>query len=170
MKAFFKNSRTGEDIPFTTEFTLEKKDGFFEVEYKCKNSKFYSANTGYNTPIYEGDVCEIFISLADDIYTYYEIEVAPNNSVFFKKVVNKGDKRQAFAEENTLKTSVEINGNDYTVKMIIPYASVNYDVNKGAYFNAYRIETEGGYRDKNLLALNPTMSDTFHQPDKFIKL
>ena len=37
-------------------------------------------------------------------------------------------------------------------------------------FNAYRIETEGGEPEKNLLALNPTLCGTFHMPQFFIDI
>ena len=37
-------------------------------------------------------------------------------------------------------------------------------------FNAYRIETEGGEPDKNLLALSPTLCGTFHMPQFFIDI
>ena len=38
------------------------------------------------------------------------------------------------------------------------------------YFNAYRIETDGGEPEKHLCALNPTMQGRFHVPGKFVWL
>ena len=38
------------------------------------------------------------------------------------------------------------------------------------YFNAYRIETDGGEPEKHLFALNPTMQPKFHVPSKFLWL
>ena len=35
------------------------------------------------------------------------------------------------------------------------------------FFNAYRLETDGGEKDKHLFALFPTMRPKFHAPDYF---
>ena len=38
------------------------------------------------------------------------------------------------------------------------------------YFNAYRLETDGGEMDKHLFALNPTMRPKFHAPSYYVYL
>ena len=38
------------------------------------------------------------------------------------------------------------------------------------YFNAYRLETDGGEMDKHLFALSPTMKPKFHVPSYFLWL
>lgn len=40
----------------------------------------------------------------------------------------------------------------------------------GVYFNAYRLETDGGEQEKHLFALNPTMCGKFHVPSKYVYL
>jgi len=52
----------------------------------------------------------------------------------------------------------------------VPLDKIGYDENKGILFNAFRIETEGGIPEKNLLALNPTLCDTFHNNEYLIEL
>ena len=53
---------------------------------------------------------------------------------------------------------------------IIPDKAICLNQNGETFFNAYRIETEGGTPEKNLLALNPTLCGSFHMPQFFIPL
>lgn len=166
MIAYLKNNVTGEDTPFTTILEYFRIGNDLHFKFICENSKLFSAYSGYNEPIYKGDVCEVFICTGDDIREYYEIEVAPNGAVFFAKIFNDGSLHTTF-EENTLKTSVELTENGYNVQITVPCASIGAS-DKPIRFNAFRIETEGGHEDKNLLALSPTLKPLFHVPEKFI--
>lgn len=38
------------------------------------------------------------------------------------------------------------------------------------YFNAYRLETDGGESEKHLFSLVPTMRPKFHVPERFVYL
>ena len=73
-------------------------------------------------------------------------------------------------EQNT--PAVDETQNGYTVTAIFN----KNDINTGEgdiYFNAYRIDTDGGKYVKNeqlLYALNPTMRGKFHTPNKFLWL
>ncbi len=168
-----KNSRTGEIIPeFKTIVDVTLTDTDIIFEFDCKNSKFYSAYDGYNADLWEGDVCEAFICTDGTRNFYYEIEVAPNNSVFLKYIENRGtgDIIENEIKENFVKSSVELMDNDYKLKFSIPLDKIKYSNEKGILFNIFRIETEGGIQDKNLLAMNPTMCDTFHNKDYFVEL
>jgi len=169
-----KNNRTGEEIPeFETkvEVTLTDKELIFD--FFCKNSKFFSACDKYNGPIFDGDVCEAFISTSGDMTKYYEIEVAPNNCVFLEKITNPNCDNTFVEdpiEENFVKSEVELLGNDYRCKFSVPLDKIGYDENVGILYNIYRIETEGGITDKNLLAMNPTFESAFHRPQYFVKI
>ena len=169
-----KENIKGKEIPdflTTVDVTLDDKNISFV--YNCKNSQLFSACEGYNTDLFNGDVCETFICTSGDISTYYEIEVAPNNSVYLARVYNpKLNKniQSTYVEENFLDTSVQFNGNDYTVRLSVPLDKIGYDKEKGILLNIFRIETEGGITDKNILAANPTRCKTFHKPKYFFKL
>lgn len=170
-----KNSRTGKDIPeFETTVKIVMTDTELSFEFFCKNSKFFSASNEYNGPIFDGDVCEAFICTGEDPKKYFEIEVSPNNTQFVSFMTNLGpglyDAEYVSKENNFLKSEVEFLGNDYRLKFSMPLEKIGYDPKRGIRFNAYRIETEGGYTDRNLLALNPTMCDTFHVYEKFVEL
>ena len=175
IKKVLKNNRTGEDVPeFNTTVEIVLTDKELSFEFFCKNSKFFSADDKYNGPIFDGDVCEAFICTGDDPRKYYEIEGSPNNTVFLSYMTNLGPGQydaQYFSEEdNFLKSEVEILGNDYRLKFSMPLDKIGYDPKRGIKFNAYRIETEGGHTDLHLLALNPTLCDTFHVYEAFVEL
>ena len=166
-----KDNRTGKETKFTTTVDVKLLDKTIVFDFNCKDSDFYCANEGYNTNLYDGDVCEAFICVDGSRENYFELEVAPNNSVFFKRVHNpKSGKRTSFEMVNSVKSSVTKNGRDYTVHLEVPLSSLGWDEKTRIIFNAYRIETEGGETNKNLLAVNPTLSDTYHKPEFFIEL
>ena len=167
-----KNSRTGEETEFTTTVVIKMTETELSFEFFCKNSKFFSADNKYNGPIFDGDVCEAFISTDGTINNYYEIEVAPNNCVFLMKITNhgKGDIELEPINECFVESQVVKNGNDYVCKFSVPLDKIGYDKEKGILFNAFRIETDGGTTDKYLIAWQPACDNTFHRPDFFVKL
>ncbi len=175
IKQELKNNRTGEAIPeFKTEVEITLSETHLTFEFLCKNSRFFSAGDKYNDSIYNGDVCEAFISVDGGINNYFEVEVAPNNTVFLYRIQNSCDgvfKGEPIPEsENFVESSVELLGSDYKVNFSLPLDKMGYDEGKGLLLNAFRIETEGGHTDLNLLALSPTLCDTFHKSEAFIKL
>lgn len=179
MKYQLKNNRTGENIPeFNTEVDIEFTEKEVVFEFYCKNSKFFSASNEYNGPIFDGDVCEIFICLDESRTKYYEIEIAPNGVEFLYEMTYKGfdienDEPiliEKPLDKSFLNSKVELCGNDYKVKFSVPLNKVWFDGDRGVILNAFRIETEGGYSDKNLLALNPTLSNKFHHPEFFVEI
>ena len=168
-----KNNRTGEDIPqFQTEVVVTLTKTHLTFEFDCKNSMLYSATDIYNGPVFDGDACEAFICTDGSRKFYYEFEVAPNNTVFINKIINNGVGiiETIPIDENFLISSVEINGNDYKVKFSIPLDKIDFNKDVGILYNIFRIETEGGITDKNLLSANPTLNDTFHDSSFFFEL
>lgn len=177
MKKFnfeLRNNVTGELMPefkTTVEVTLTDKEISFE--FFCKNSTFYSACNEYNGLLWEGDVVEAFISTSGDRMKYFEIELAPNNCLFVERIVNHGNcvytEYPVPIEENFVTSEVELFENDYRAKFSMPLDKIGYDEKNGILLNIFRIETEGGIIDKNLLALSPTGS-IFHYPEYFVEL
>ncbi len=167
MEFILKENIKGGESPFYTKVNVYKENGNLCFMFDCKDSQLFSAHEGFNSNLFEGDVCEAFISINGNRYEYVEIEVAPNNSVFCKRVVEDENGFTLFEMENIVTSYVEINGSDYKLFFSVPLDKIGAD--KGILFNAYRIETEGGIRDKNLLAVNPTLCATFHKPEKFIE-
>ncbi len=173
-----KENVTGESIPeFATTLEVIMTEAELIFDFFCKNSKYFSFTTDYNGPVFKGDACEIFLSSCGDVSRYYEIEVAPNGCVFLADIINDGNLNSKngivinYIDDCFVTAKVEkFNDVDYRCMISIPLEKIRYDENKGIKFNAYRIETEGGYTDKNLLSLNPTFKYKFHCPKCFIDL
>ncbi|MBE5738101.1 MAG: hypothetical protein E7348_06885 [Clostridiales bacterium] len=167
-----KDNRTGNDLPeFKTTVDVTMTDTDLIFEFDCKNSKFFSACDEYNGPLFDGDVCEAFISTDGTRKHYFEIEVAPNNAVFLYTIENFGVGKYETTPipVNFVTSKVEIQGNDYKLMFSVPLEKINYNKDIGILFNIFRIETEGGFTDKNLLAANPTKCPYFHDSSKFFE-
>ena len=166
-----KNNRTGKDFPeFNTVVDVSLTDTHLIFEFVAENTKFFSYCEGYNSEIWKGDVCEAYICSDGSRVNYFEIQVAPNGSIYCSKVYNPdGNFRTTFIEENPVESAVEKIGNDIKVRFSIPLSVIGYDQENGLLINVFRIETEGGETDKNLLALNPTLCNTYHKPEFFVK-
>ena len=84
-KYVLKENMTGKEFPeVNTVLDVTLTESHLIFEFDCKNSQFFSAYDKYNAPIWEGDVCEAFICTNGKKNLYYEIEIAPNGTVFLK--------------------------------------------------------------------------------------
>ncbi len=169
MECFLKNNYTGEETPFKTVLEYGRKNGEFRFSFDCENSKLFSAYDEDNEPIYNGDVVELFICVGGDRRSYFEIEVAPNGAVFFAEIRNENGLHAKMLNARSFFSKVTLRENGYSVEINVPDAILGYK-NGEVTFNAYRIETEGGVPNKNLLALNPTLCGSFHMPQFFVPL
>ena len=122
-----------------------------------------------NAPLYRGDVCEVFISVNGDRNEYFEIEVAPNGASFYALIKNRNGMLDVSFLEKNFTTFVTVTDKGYDVEIIISFRALGV-TDCPIYFNAFRIETEGGIENANLLALNPTKVGNFHCPEFFIRL
>jgi len=170
MIKYLLNSRTGEKTNFKTALRYGVVGSSYAFSFDCENSELFSAYSEDNEPIYLGDVVEVFIGIGKNPRKYYEIEVAPNGTKFFAEITNDGGDLKVKFSQVEIKTEVERFKNGYKATIYIPETLFSNRGKKELYFNAFRIETEGGETEKNLLALSPTLSDTFHDPSKFIPL
>lgn len=159
---------TGEETLFPTTVSYTHEGESLCFSFDCRNSKRFSAYLSDNDPLYKGDVAEVFICTGDDTTRYFEIEVAPNGAVFFASVYNDGKSTSLEFLERTFTAEVFPTDRGYRVNLQIPDALLGVTDVKKIRFNAFRIETEGGTPEKNLLALNPTLCGTFHKPEFFI--
>ncbi|MBO5926185.1 MAG: hypothetical protein J6Q38_01320 [Clostridia bacterium] len=72
-------------------------------------------------------------------------------------------------EECFVKSNVTRTENGYVAEISFPKEKI-ITGNAPIYFNAYRLETDGGTMDKHLFALNPTLCGRFHTPSYYIPL
>ncbi len=169
MKCELKNTYTGEQTPFKTVLEYGRYEGGTYFNFDCENSALFSAYDKDNEPIYKGDVVELFICTSGDRRKYYEIEVAPNGTTFFAKILNENGLHAEMLDRAFDSKVIKIDGG-YRVEIRIPDKAICLNLHGETVFNAYRIETEGGTPEKNLLALNPTLCGSFHMPQFFIPL
>ena len=159
-----ENCKNG-PIIHPTYFSVTKKDDLFIFSFEAMKSSLFSAHNKYNDPIYEGCVVEVFIEYGKKNH-YYEVEVAPNGTVFLADIENIDGKTHIFCiDDCSVKSNVKIDVDCYNVTIQIPVEKIKTESPK---FNAFRIEVADG--KQYLYALNPTMCDWFHRMEFFIDL
>lgn len=166
-----KNNITGEKANYVTAFYSERKNGKTVFRFSAENSRLYCPYKQNNQPLYEGDVCEVFIGRRD---AYYEIEVSPEGNCFFAMIKNDGNGKfhpEKFLDCRDIEYSAEKTDAGYNVTIGVPDAIILSLCGDGEIlFNAFRIETDGGEKEKYLYALSPTLCGTFHLSEAFIRL
>ena len=174
-----KDCRTGGKAIYDTTVEISEQGGELCFRFVCAHTSHYCPYDGYNKIHAEGDTCEILIGSDPARKTYYELQLNPNGDRMLAKMVNKGvDERGVpmldihFVDEKDCflrgKTTLTEDGG-YIAEMRLDKTPVGLEGEK-IYFNAYRLETDGGEMDKHLFALNPTMRPKFHAPDYFVLL
>ena len=152
-------------ILHSTEVNIKEENGLVVFDFTAYKSSLFSAGVHYNDPIYEGSVVEVFIYYGKE-HHYYEIEVAPNDTIFLADIENINGKTQInYINDCFVKTNVTIDGDCYKVTIKFPIEKIKTESPK---FNAFRIELVNG--KQYLYALNPTMCDRFHRMEAFIDL
>ena len=176
MKFLLKNCTDGREPIYKTEFSVSEECGRLTFMFDARNSQCFCCDSGYNKIHSLGDVCEILIGTDPQRKLYYEIEISPRGELMIAKMTNSGVDSQGkpildidFVEKPFIDAAVRKTESGYV-------ATLTFDKEKiitgegEIYFNAYRIETDGGEAEKYLFALNPTMQGRFHVPDKFVWL
>ena len=174
MKYYLKNCIDGAEAVYKTELEISEKDGILTFVFNCENSALFCCEPGYNNIHSLGDVCEILIGTDQKRSVYYELEISPIGDLMIAKMTNRGvDESGAPILDIDFVAEPFVKGE--SVKTETGYrATVSFDKKEictGAgeiYFNAYRIETDGGEPEKHLFALNPTMRGRFHVPERYI--
>ena len=176
-----KDCRTGaRETKRKTTVEISVKDGIADFVFTAENCKFYCPYGEYNAIHSDGDACEVLIATDPNRKVYYEIELSPLGGLMTAKMTNNGDTPDKsdvlldidFVQEPFVETKVERRGNGYVAEMRFSLKNI-YTGEGKIYFNAYRLDTDGGkcLKEKQLLfALNPTMRNKFHVPSKFLML
>ena len=176
MKFELKNCVNGEAAVYKTELEITEKDGRLTFVFDAHNSKLFCCDPGYNNIHSMGDVCEILIGTDPNRSVYYEIEVSPIGDLMIAEMTNRGVDSKGkpildigFVEEPFVKAETVKTEDGYRAVVTFNKKDI-YSGEGEVYFNAYRIETDGGEPEKHLFALNPTMQGKFHVPSKYIWL
>ena len=157
------DNRSGKKSSVLTDFFIHKNGNILSVHFDAYDSSLKSYSNKDNDELYKGDVVEIFLDIGEPD-SYLEIEVAPNGAKFVANIINR---EIHFIDNNFVKVNSKIEGNNYFVDIEIDLSKYATQYIK---YNAFRIETKGIKQDYILLALNPTLSNTFHVKEKFITL
>lgn len=171
-----KNSRNGEAAPYQTTVEITEAEGCLRFVFEAEHSAYFCPHDRYNAIHAEGDACEIFITGDPTRRHYYEMEISANGGLMLGRITHGG-----FEEDGTPILSLDLidppfiigrvihRRGGYTAEIRFPRSSVS-DNGEELYFNVFRIETDGGERDKHLFALNPTLCHKFHHPECFLPL
>lgn len=161
MRKLLENIKGGQDVPLT-EFSYKREKNMLYIHFKAYDSTLFSYSDKDNGELFNGDVVELFLDFGEE--SYLEIEVSPNGKKFVATILNRAI---TFIDDSFFKHQVNVEKNSYYVDMMIDLNKFNNP--KKIKYNAYRIEV---YPDSRviLMAINPTLSNTFHVRNKFIDL
>ena len=172
-----KNCRDGSDATYKTTVEIGVEGKRVNFKFTAENSQYYCPYHNYNDiHANGGDVCEVFIGTDPERRSYYEIEISPENKLMLALIEYNGIDEcgnpvlgldfidDCFIESNVTKTE-----NGYIAEFGFDLEKINTGDGE-IFFNAYRIDTDGGEADKHLFALSPTMRPKFHAPDYFVLL
>ncbi len=170
MQYELKNCRDGSPTTYRTTVDITEENNVVTFIFEASHSSFYCPHEGYNKIHSEGDACEILIGSDPERREYYEIEISANGDLMLARMTYYGAIESGepilgldFVEKPFITGNVDKSENGYT-------ATISFnkkDILSGdgeIYFNAYRLETDGGEMDKHLFALIPTMRPKFHAP------
>lgn len=178
MKYLLKNNRDGAASVYRTTVEVSHDERNIYFNFVAEHSNYYCPYHNYNDIHSCGDAVEILIGIDPARKTYYELEVNPDNFKMLAKMtvaeldgdgaaklnIEFVDEKDCFFTSSTAKTS-----GGYIACIVIDKVRLNMPVEQ-IYFNAYRLETDGGEMEKHLFALNPTMCGKFHVPTRYVML
>jgi hypothetical protein len=165
-------------------------DDLLYVAFWCDDRDIYATYKDHDDPLYNQDVCEVFISEMDyGMGLFVEYEVSPLSKTFDMYLVapyhglidwDSSKLRAATKFKGVLNDPADPDGG-YTVEMAIPIADVALrrktvgGVRDGVplRMNLYRIDYDTPERigdpglDPTLIAWSPTRVERFHQPECF---
>lgn len=178
MKYLLRNNRDGTAAVYETTVDVSQDEQYVYFDFVAEHSSCYCPYANYNDIHSCGDAVELLIGTDPTRKTYYELEVNPKNAKMLAKMtVTELDGDGAaklkidFIDENDCffrSTARKTNGG-YAVNIAIDKVRLNMPVEQ-IYFNAYRLETDGGETEKHLFAINPTKCGKFHVPTRYVML
>lgn len=171
-----KNCRDGERGAYKSTVDITEKDGVISFFFSFENTQYFCPYSYYNGIHSWGDACEILIGTDPERRYYYELEISAEGEVMVAKMTNSGFDANGepiieigFVDKSFMESEFVKTERGYDARMTFRLEDINTGDGE-IYFNAFRLETDGGERFKHLFALNPTMRPFFHITDKFVWL
>ena len=177
-----KDCRTGEsETERRTTLAIERHGEDFVFVFTAENCKYFCPYGGkYNELHSQGDACEILIGSDPMRKVYYEIEISASNGLMIAKMTYNGERDGGkeilldinFVEKPFVKSEVSLRDGGSVARLTVPLSAIKTGDGE-VFFNAYRLDTDGGrflVDDQLMFALNPTLRNRFHTPNKFLLL
>ena len=169
-----KICKNGEVAPYKTTVDISEENGRVRFFFTADQSGCYCPYDEYNKLHSDGDACEILIGCDTERKAYYEMEVSAKGALMLAKIVNHGPGDDGvpviethFIEDCFFAGKAEKTASGYTAAFTFDKKCIAPNGER-IYFNAYRLETDGGEQTKkHLFALSPTMRPRFHFPEYF---
>lgn len=160
-----KENTKGGQSKYLTDVEISINESSIVFCFDAKNSSLESFSNKYNDDLWKSNVVEVFIDVGRE-NKYWEIEVAPNGTIFLAEVTRiNGKNTLNMIDECFVEANVALLNDSYKTTITIPLDKIFFEKEKGVRFNAFRIEME---KDKQyLMSLFPTMCETFHKPESF---
>ncbi len=171
-----KNCRDGSKATYNTTVEITSSNGRLYFKFVAKNSQCFCPYHNYNNLHSEGDACELLIGTDPERRQYYEIEISPENKLMIALMTYCGDDEEGepqlkldFVQKSFIDSRITLTQDGYIAELWFDerYIRTSED---DIYFNAYRLETDGGESEKHLFALSHTMRGKFHTPEYFVYL
>ena len=172
-----KNCRNGNDAVYNTTVDISLDGTVATFIFVAENSEYFCPYHNYNDIHSAGDACEILIGTDPNREYYYEIEISPENKQMVAKMKYCGEDENKepileidFVKNSFVKSEVTKTEKGYTATVSFDLSDIQTGEGE-VYFNAYRLETDGGESEKHLFALFPTNRNRFHVPTfyRFLK-
>ena len=122
-----------------------------------------------NEDIWQGDAVEVFLSPDGNLEHYFELEVSPFGVRFWGEVTFSGGEKRLKKLPPPFEADVSRSKEGYAVQIKLPVGAMQGFARRAVMLNAFRVDKhlDG---DQDLYALNPTLCESFHKPQKFIKV
>lgn len=171
-----KNCRTGEPAAHVSTVDITKDGNTVTFFFHSEDTQYYCPNHYYNGIHSAGDAVEILIGTDPARKYYYEIEMSSKGLLMLARMTNHGLSADGdpildvgFVDDCFIKGEYVKLENGYDCRLSFNLSDINTGDGE-VYFNAFRLETEGGEINKYLYALSPTYVPKFHITDKFLWL
>ncbi|MCX7746727.1 MAG: carbohydrate-binding family 9-like protein [Clostridia bacterium] len=173
------DTATGEQPKQETTAKMMWNDEFLYIAFYCKDTYINATLTGYNDPLFQEEVVEVFIDDNKDLKTYIELEVNPLNALLHYYIQNDlQDVIYKYARVGKeVKTAVVRDDEKgfWSAEMAVPLKEFTTAPNMPPkpgdkwFFNFYRIDRPKDGNDE-YCAWSPTGKLYFHVPQKFGEL
>ena len=173
-----KNCRNGEEAQYETGVEITEKSGRISFLFDAKHTEYYCPHEGYNKIHSQGDACEVLIGSDPERGEYFEMEISPRGDLMLARITHHGYEPSGrplldvnLIDESFITGWAKKTDDGYIAEISFEKDKVMADGGE-IYFNAYRLETEGGTlgNKKHLLALNPTLRPKFHVKESYLWL